>query len=255
MLIIELKNVFKSFLLRNGKTLDVLRNINFSAKKHKFVSIIGPSGCGKTTLLKSIASLVDIDSGEISIQESVLGNALKHNAIGMVFQEPALLPWRTVSKNVKLPGEIFADKKIIDNSERMIELVGLKKFQNALPHELSGGMKTRVAIARALSFSPQILLLDEPFGALDEITRGELIFELLRIWETTKNTVFLVTHDIREAVLLADVVIVLTPRPAKIKEIVEVDLPKPRTREIRRSSQFVKLVEDLREKINNDISQ
>lgn len=243
---IQVKNVSKVFNNGIGK-VKVLNNINFSVEKGGFVSIIGPSGCGKTTLLRIIGSLADPCEGKVLIDGKTTQEECSEQRFGFVFQDPALLPWRSVLANIGLPGEVLHEKEIIKRSLDMVKLVGLEGFERALPKHLSGGMKTRVAIARSLSFCPSILLMDEPFGNLDEITRDMMNFELLRIQEEMRTTVIFVTHSISEAVLLSDKVIVLTPRPGEIKKIVPIDLPKPRHRGTRRMAQSMEYVENLRD--------
>ncbi|MBU1147919.1 MAG: ABC transporter ATP-binding protein, partial [Candidatus Omnitrophica bacterium] len=204
---------------------------------------------GKTSLLRIIGALTPFCQGDVRIDgKSIQEFQFKH-PFGFVFQEPNLLPWRSVLENVRLPAEILRENDVMTRVAAMIELVNLNGFEHAYPHELSGGMKTRVAIARALSIHPSIFLMDEPFGSLDEITRDAMNFELLRIWNEIKTTVIFVTHSIAEAVLLSDTVIVLTSRPAMVKEIRPIDLARPRTKQMRRTSQFVKIIEDLRERL------
>lgn len=242
-------NISKRFENNIG-VIEVLKKITFSVEKGSFTSLIGPSGCGKTTLLRIIGSIAEPSEGEVLVDGDPSGYVRSNHRFGFVFQEPALLPWRTVLRNIQLPGEILRETKIIARAHELINLVGLEGFENAFPKQLSGGMKTRVALARALIFHPQILLMDEPFGSLDEITRDTMNFELLRIWKEIKTTIIFVTHSISEAVLLSDKVIVLTPRPAEIKKIVTVNLSRPRSREMRREPNFVKMVEDIREQLN-----
>lgn len=244
---IEIAKISKVFNNHNNKAVEALRGISFSAKKGGFTSIIGPSGCGKTTLLKIVGALINPSEGEVSVDGNSPSQALLKHYFGFVFQEPTLLPWRSVIKNIQLPGEILSERKVIGRAGSLIRLVGLSGFEDSLPKELSGGMKTRVAIARALSFHPPVLLMDEPFGNLDEMTRDTMNSELLRIWGEIKTTVIFVTHSIREAVLLSDNVVVLTPRPGRIKEIVHIDLPRPRTKEMYRLPQFGEMVENIRE--------
>lgn len=243
---IQVTNISKNFHNNMG-VIKALEKISFSAEKEKFTSIIGPSGCGKTTLLRIIGSLTNPSEGEVLIDGKLAQHAYLEHRFGFVFQEPPLLPWRSVLKNIQLPGEILHEEKIKSRAYNLIKLVGLEDFENALPKMLSGGMKTRVAIAMALSFHPSILLMDEPFGNLDEITRDAMNFELLRIWEATKTTAIFVTHSISEALFLSDKVIVFTPRPGRIKKIVTIDLPRPRESKMRKLPEFVEMVEDLRE--------
>ncbi|HWP95411.1 MAG TPA: ABC transporter ATP-binding protein [Syntrophomonadaceae bacterium] len=221
------QNIYKSF---SGKEHDlpVLRNITFNVAEHEFVCIVGPSGCGKTTLLRIIAGLETNYQGMVILDEKpVMKPGLER---GVVFQEPRLLPWMTVKENIAfaLPaGSSIVTQKLIQS---LLNLVGLSGFENAYPNHLSGGMAQRVALARALINQPKILLMDEPFGSLDALTRLKMQKEILRIWEEQATTIILVTHDIEEAVYLGDRIIVLSDRPTTIKEIVEIGLPRPRKR-------------------------
>lgn len=249
--IINVENVSKSY----GE-LQVLVDISFDVNEGEFISIIGSSGCGKTTLLKIIGGLIEPTKGKSLIKDYTSDLGLKKREIGFVFQNSNLLPWRNSLKNVKLPLEIIDKKEnsLIDPLE-MLNIVGLKGFENAYPNELSGGMQQRVAIARALTFEPSILLMDEPFGALDEITRDKMNLELLRIWKdkkTTISTIMFVTHSIPEAVFLSDKVIVLSKRPSKIESIVNIDLPRPRKTEIKSSQKFMEYIECIREVLKED---
>lgn len=243
---IKLIDISKQYESNFG-IIEVLDKISFSVESESFISIIGPSGCGKTTLLKIIGSIINPSSGAVLIDGASTEDMRQKHNFGFVFQEPALLPWRTVLKNVQFPGEIVRESGIVNRAQDLINLVGLGGFEKAFPEMLSGGMKTRVALARALIFNPKIILMDEPFGNLDEITRDMINFELLSIWKKIRSTVIFITHNIGEAVLLSDKIIVLSSRPSGIKRIVTVDFPRPRSREIRRNPGFVKLVEDLRE--------
>ena len=229
--------------------LPVLDGLNFEVKEGEFVSIIGPSGCGKTTLLKLLGGLLEPTSGTIKIGGEPVSSALKQQKFGFVFQNPALLPWRTAKKNVELPLEIMKRSPFQNSSQSFLKTVGLKGFENYYPSQLSGGMQQRVAIARALIFEPPILLMDEPFGSLDEIMRNQMNDELLRIWQAEKtktSIVIFVTHSITEAVFLSDKVIVLTSRPAKIKDIINIDLPRPRNSETRSLPKYFDLMTCLR---------
>ena len=249
-LLVELKSVNKSY-----NSLKVLDNINLRIKPGEFISIIGPSGCGKTTLLKIIGGLREVSDGEISVNQLSTKLALRKREIGFVFQNPVLLPWRTAVENVKLPLEILGETNSKKLPESMLNLVGLKNFKDSYPSELSGGMQQRVAIARALTFEPSILLMDEPFGALDEITRDKLNFELLKLWESKKTSllsVLFVTHSIPEAVFLSDKVIVLSKLPAKIEKIIEVNLPRPRKIELKTNKNYLEVVECIRKILKED---
>lgn len=227
-------------------SLDVLSDISFQIKKGEFISIIGPSGCGKTTLLKIIGGLISPFGGNIAIENKSLNIAIKRRAFGFVFQNPVLLPWRTVLQNIELPLEIIGGQNPFKKSEELLNLLGLENFGNYYPKALSGGMKQRVAIARALVFNPDILLMDEPFGALDELTRERLNLELLKIWEQTHKTIIFITHSLSEAVFLSDKIIVLSKRPTKIVDIKNIDLPFPREITIKESKEYLKYILWLR---------
>lgn len=228
--IVSVKNVYKSFLTERGQTINALEQANLEITPGEFVSIVGPSGCGKSTLLRIMAGLEKADLGETIYAGRLLNKP--HQDVGMVFQEYSVLPWRTVFDNVCLGLEFLQEKKSV-RSERAIQylkLVGMAKFADAYPYELSGGMRQRVAIARALANNPQVLLMDEPFGALDAHTRILMQKELLRIWRETQKTIILVTHSVDEAVYLANRIVVMTSRPGKIREIINVDFEHPRNR-------------------------
>ncbi len=221
-----------------------LDKINLDVTQGGFVSLIGPSGCGKSTLLRILGDLLSPTEGGIRIGESSPRQARLNRQIGFVFQEAALLEWRRIGENVALPLELRGVSRAQreKKADELISLVGLDGFKEKWPRQLSGGMRQRAAIARALSTSPRILLLDEPFGALDQITRDRLNMELARIHEVTGVTVVLVTHSIREAVLLSDRIVVMTPRPGRISCIMDVDLPRPRSLETRNDQRFEHLV-------------
>lgn len=225
---LTIKNANKSFFI-NGKNVDVLKDINLVVKPGEFVSIIGPSGCGKSTLLRIIAGLEKKSSGTIQLgQEDIAGPGVNR---GMVFQEARLYPWLTIENNVAFGlGNDHTESEKKHIVQEHLELVGLTTFAKAYPHQLSGGMQQRVSIARALVNRPQVLLLDEPFGALDAMTRIQMQQEIIRIWGTERTTIILVTHDIDEAVFLGDRVIVMPKLPATTKTIVPIDLPRPRDR-------------------------
>jgi len=229
----------------NNDGLRALENISFEVSLREFICFLGPSGSGKTTLLRILASLLQPTSGQVNFIRN------QHPQIGMVFQQSNLMPWRSVMENIKLPLEVegMDETKARIKAQEMIELVGLRGFEDSWPRELSGGMAQRVAIARALIHDPDLLLLDEPFGSLDAITRERMWVELSRIWQARQNTVIMVTHSINESLFLADRVLVLTQRPGKIKLDVEVDLPRPRKDDIRYTPHFGKLARKLRETI------
>lgn len=242
--ILEVKEINKYY-----NDLPVLNKISFRINEGEFVSIIGPSGCGKTTLLRIISGLTKPTKGKIKFKDKLTEFTIKEGRFGFVFQNPTLLPWRNVIENTKLPLEILRGEIPKNSAKYLLKLVGLEGFENYYPNQLSGGMQQRVAIARALIFEPPILLMDEPFGALDEINRDHMNLELLRIWQTEKtktSTVIFVTHSIPEAVFLSDRVIILSKRPAEIKEIININLPRPRTDKIKSSQKYFNLIECLK---------
>jgi NitT/TauT family transport system ATP-binding protein len=220
------------------RMVTALEKVSFEIQTGNFVSIVGPSGCGKSTLLKIISGLLPASSGKILVSGKRVDEPLAN--VGMVFQAPVLLKWRSVLGNVLLPVE-FAKLDVASYAEKargLIKLVGLGEFEEMYPHELSGGMQQRASLCRALVTDPQLLLMDEPFGALDAMTRDELDLELLRIWEERKKTVLFVTHSIQEAVFLSDQVFVMSARPGRLLEKITVDLPRPRTMEMMSSERF-----------------
>lgn len=247
-LALQVKNLSVTFFENDG-TLEVLDNISFSIQPFSFVSMIGPSGGGKSTLLRVLSGLISPTGGEIHFGANGSNKKLK---IGLVFQKANLMPWRTVLENITLPLQLtgIPSKNAQEQAMQMVEIVGLNGFENSLPHDLSGGMAQRVAIARSLVQDPDILLLDEPFGALDALTRERMGEELLRIWRTTHKTVLMVTHSISEAIYLSDRVLVLTQRPARICLDFPVGLARPRTEEIRYSPRFAELAHQLRQQLN-----
>ena len=229
-----------------------LQDIDLDVGTGEFVSLIGPSGCGKSTLLRVIGDLVEPTSGEILVNGKTAHRARLDRDYGIVFQAAVLYDWRTVTKNIALPLELtgWSRAKRSERVAEMLKLVELEGFEKHYPWQLSGGMQQRVAIARALSFSPALLLMDEPFGALDEMTRERLNTELLRIWAETGSTVIFVTHSISEAVYLSTRVVVMSPRPGRITTVVPVDLPQPRTFETREEPRFFELVTEVREALH-----
>jgi NitT/TauT family transport system ATP-binding protein len=226
-----------------------LSNIDLSIGAGEFVSFIGPSGCGKTTLMRVIADLERPSEGSITVNGVTPEEARLKRAYGYVFQAPALYPWRTVIRNVTLPLEIMG----LDRRERearavkYLDMVGLNGFERKFPWQLSGGMQQRVSIARALSFEPQLLLMDEPFGALDEITRDHLNEQLIGLWEQTRKTVVFVTHSISEAVFLSTRIVVMSPRPGRIIDLIDCDLPPKRTLDIRETPEFLAIAHRVRQ--------
>jgi len=245
---IQFKNVNMAYKGINGEDIVALDNVNFDIQKGEFISLLGPSGCGKTTSLRIIGDLLQPTSGEVLIREQSPREIRLQRKYGMVFQSPVLYDWRTVRRNICLPMEImkFSKKERTSRIDAMLELVGLQDFGNKYPYELSGGMQQRVGIARALALDPEILLMDEPFSALDEFTREKLNEDLLNIWSKTKKTVIFVTHNIPEAVFLSDRVVVLSPHPGRVSAIVDVDLPRPRVNAIRETSEFYEYIVKIR---------
>src|ERR1700738_2578710 len=233
-----------------GEPVIALDKVDLHIGAGQFGSIIGPSGCGKSTLLRLIADVMQPFAGTVRLGDQTPAAARRDHSIGFVFQSPTLLPWRTVRQNIELPLDIVGAagaNRAMKSADELIELVGLKGFENASPHELSGGMQQRAGIARALMLRPSILLLDEPFGALDEITRQRMNIELLRIWAESGTTALLVTHSIAEAVFMSDHVYIMSPRPGRITSIVDVTLPRPRTLDMMRTSVFYDCVNRVRD--------
>lgn len=239
--ILTIRNLSAVFPDNNGG-LRALEDVSFDVHPREFVCVLGPSGSGKTTLLRILAGLISPTAGSF-----MFGHG-EQPSTGMVFQQANLMPWRTVVENIKLPLEVknVNDTDARAKAQEMIDLVGLQGFEDSLPRDLSGGMAQRVAIARALIHDPDLLLLDEPFGSLDALTRERMWTELSRIWQMRQKTVIMVTHSINESLFLADRVLVLTQRPGKIKLDLEVDLPRPRTDDIRYTPHFGKLARKLR---------
>ena len=214
-----------------------LSDIDLDIHEGEFVSIIGPSGCGKTTLLRIVGGLLTPTRGNVRIDGVTPDDARSQRLFGAVFQDAALLPWRTAAENVRLSIELNGDHRKDDVTD-LLHTVGLDGFYSSYPYQLSGGMKQRVALARALASRPRILLMDEPFGSLDEITRTDMGYELLRIWESRPTTVLFITHSIAEAVMLSDRVVVLSPRPGEIVDIINIELERPRTQSVEESEEF-----------------
>jgi NitT/TauT family transport system ATP-binding protein len=233
-------------LCKTFETGTAVKNLSFEVRENEFVTLVGPSGCGKSTTLRIVAGLVPPTKGKVYIQGEEVRGPIKD--VGMVFQSPVLLPWRNTLSNVLFTAEM-AGKNLSEYRQRaldLIKLANLEGFENSYPHELSGGMQQRVAICRALLLNPSLLLMDEPFGALDIMTREKMGFELQRIWSVSKNTVLFVTHSITEALLLSDTIIVITARPGAAKAVIRVDLPRPRNAKTLIEPKFLELAEIVR---------
>ena len=247
--VVSIRNLSKTFG-RAGVT--ALQDIELDIARGDFVSLIGPSGCGKSTLLRIVGDIIEPTSGDVTVNGKPARRARLDRDYGIVFQAPVLYDWRTVAKNIGLPLEMLGWDRARrqDRVGEMLHLVELESFADHHPWQLSGGMQQRVSIARALSFDPALLLMDEPFGALDEMTRERLNLELLRIWSETGSTVIFVTHSIQEAVFLSTRVAVMSARPGRITGIVDVDLPQPRTALTREEPRFFELVTEVRERLH-----
>jgi NitT/TauT family transport system ATP-binding protein len=246
-LAVDVRNVSLTFETADGK-VDALSNVSLQIADGEFVSFIGPSGCGKTTMLRVIADLQQPTSGTLLVNGMTPEQARLQRRYGYVFQAPALFPWRTIEKNIKLPLEImgFSDSEQRARAARYLALVNLNGFERKFPWQLSGGMQQRVSIARALSFDPALLLMDEPFGALDEIVRDHLNEQLLQLWDKTGKTVLFVTHSIPEAVFLSTKIVVMSPRPGRIIDVIDCNFPRVRTLEIRETPEFLKIAQRVR---------
>ena len=246
-LAVDVRNVSLTFETSDGK-VDALSNVSLQIADGEFVSFIGPSGCGKTTMLRLIADLQQPTSGTLLVNGMSAEQARLERRYGYVFQAPALFPWRTIEKNLKLPLEImgFSDSEQRQRAARYLALVNLTGFERKFPWQLSGGMQQRVSIARALSFDPALLLMDEPFGALDEIVRDHLNEQLLQLWDKTGKTVLFVTHSIPEAVFLSTRIVVMSPRPGRIIDIIDCNFPRQRTLEVRETPEFLRIAQRVR---------
>ena len=244
---ISLRDVGLRYTTRRG-SLDALTGIDLDVAESAFVAFLGPTGCGKSSLLRLVSDLVAPTSGDVLIRGGSARAARKANAFGFVFQEPALLEWRTALANVRLPLEVIGGARATYDArcESLLDSVGLLPFKDAYPRELSGGMRQRVAIVRALAWNPSILLMDEPFSALDELTKAALQDDLLALWTRERMTALFVTHNISEAVYLADRVVVMSPHPGRIKTILDVDLPRPRHEDMRETRIFLDQVRAAR---------
>ena len=243
---IRLQGVEKTYRTRRGDLVHAVEGITLDIAENEFVTLVGPSGCGKSTLLKLVAGLTPVSAGTIRVRDTVVREPFPD--VGIVFQHPVLLPWRTVLDNVLFAAEMLGLARD-DHRKRALELLelsGLAGFETRLPRELSGGMQQRVAICRALLPDPSLLLMDEPFGALDAMTREELGLELLRIWDARRKTILFVTHSIPEAILLADKVVVMTPRPGRVARVISIELPRPRTVELEFDAKFKAYSDEVR---------
>ena len=244
--VVQLRGVSKEF---DRGHVQALTGIDLDIQPGEFISLIGPSGCGKSTLLRIVGDLIRPTTGEVVVNGKRAHQARLDRDYGIVFQDAVLFDWRTVAKNISLPLEMMRwdRRRRAERVRELVDLVELKGFESHHPWQLSGGMQQRVSIARALSFDPAILLMDEPFGALDEMTRERLNLELLRIWERSGSTVIFVTHSISEAVFLSTRVVVMSARPGRIVGVVDVDLAQPRTSETREEPRFAELIRDVRQ--------
>lgn len=244
---VDVDRVSKTFKVGGGKTLTAIDDIDLRIEPGEFVALIGPSGCGKSTLLRMMAGLEAPSAGTVMCDGTLPDSLVQQHRLGFAFQEHALLPWLSVEQNIELPFRLARQQVDASAVAHLIDLIGLNGFERSRPRQLSGGMRQRVAIARSLVMNPALLLLDEPFGALDAITRRRLNFELARIWEETGATTVMVTHAVDEAVLLSDRVIVMSGRPGRVLAEVPIDIPRPRTAEVETTTEFARLQVQLLE--------
>ena len=244
--LISAERVAKNYKTADA-TLVALEEVTFSVDAGEFIAVVGPSGCGKSTLLNIVGGILSPSSGTVTVEDRQVDGPRRE--IGMMFQTPILFPWRTVIENLLLPIDIFGygRRHYQERAEGMLELIGLEGFADRYPAELSGGMQQRVALGRTLIFNPSVLLMDEPFGALDEFTRESLNLELLRICASTNASTIFVTHNIGEAVFLADRVLVMSPRPGRLVRIIDIDIDRPRTRSVMQTSEYQAHVFEIRE--------
>lgn len=244
--IIECRALCKEYETLEGGLVNALENIDLSIYDGEFLSVVGPSGCGKSTMLKILAGLLEKTNGTVSLSGTPIEGPRRD--IGVVFQDAVLLPWRTVLENTLLPVDVqdLDRTKYMSRARMLLEMVGLGEFEGKHPFELSGGMQQRVAITRALVHDPAVLLMDEPFGALDAMTREQMNLELQRIWKESQKTIFFITHSIPEAIFMGERVVVMTPRPGRIAEVIPVDFPRPRALEMMNTPEFGKLVTHIR---------
>jgi NitT/TauT family transport system ATP-binding protein len=233
---------------KGGEPVTALKKVSLDIREGEFISLLGPSGCGKTTLLRIIADLLQPSEGTVTVRGETTRDIRLQKKYGIVFQNPVLYDWRTVRRNVCMPMELLGMKKPERTSQvsKMLDLVGLSEFGQNYPYELSGGMQQRVGIARALAINPEILLMDEPFSALDEFTREKLHIDLLKIWRKTNKTVVFVTHNISEAVFLSDRVVVLSPHPGRVSAVIDINIPRPRDMESKQTPEFYDYITKIR---------
>lgn len=245
--LVSARDLVKIYPSKDGRGIRALDKVSFDVRQGEFISIVGRSGCGKSTLLKVLSGLLKHTQGEVTINGRPIEGP--NRDIGVVFQSPVLLPWRTVLQNVLFPNQIRKDltPQTVERAKALLDTVGLAGFSGKYPKELSGGMQQRAGIVRALVQDPKLLLMDEPFGALDAMTREQMNLEVLRIWADTKKTIIFVTHSIAEAVFLSDRVFVMTPRPGRLAEVVDIDLPRPRTLDMINSDVFGTFTHRIRE--------
>lgn len=250
---ISVQNVHKQFRMDDGTALTALDGMSLEVETGAFVALIGPSGCGKSTVLRLVASLDEATSGSVTVEGRAPSELAARHRLGVAFQDHALLPWLDVKANIELPFRVSGQKVDHRRVEELIALVGLTGFDKARPKQLSGGMRQRVAIARSLVLEPDVLLLDEPFGALDAVTRRQMNIELQRIWSETRLTTLLVTHAVDEALFLADKIVVMSSRPGRVVQVLDVPFERPRTPKVMRTSEFHRLYDELTEALDSGV--